>query len=110
MVADSAPELTEAELVVDSRAVVISMAAETDFAAIACHGGEIRILSASPDKAGRGSPRQSTYRSCRRPTHQSRVERALSALTIDGDALQKIGAARQPRAWGSRCRSPPKPR
>jgi len=39
MVADSAPELTEAGLVVDSRAIEMSMAAETDFAAITCHGG-----------------------------------------------------------------------
>jgi hypothetical protein len=34
MVADSAPELA----VVDSRTIVLSMAAETDFAAIARHG------------------------------------------------------------------------
>jgi hypothetical protein len=40
MVADSAPELAEAvhRLAVDSRAIVNSMAAETDFAAIARHG------------------------------------------------------------------------
>jgi hypothetical protein len=40
MLADSAPELAEAVhgLVVDSRAIVISMATETDFAAIARHG------------------------------------------------------------------------
>jgi len=40
MVADSAPELAEAvhSLVVDSRAIVNSIAAETDFAGIAGHG------------------------------------------------------------------------
>jgi hypothetical protein len=40
MVADSTRELAEAvhRLVVDSRAIVISMAVETDFAAIARHG------------------------------------------------------------------------